>query len=159
MKTKKDTLNQHCDPDRLRQAITLPSQQTASVGPLKQEMEAPRKRGRPPTRFIKVIPRTNEEIERSALEETKTVKNIKIKDPEEKEVTKSISHDEGNGEYVVKCFTIKEGKNEVKIVLKKQSNRMVKMEFTINDIPMKPTTFNGMGAAMNFWNLLQSAIK
>lgn len=52
-----------------------------------------------------------------------------------------------------------EGKNEIKICMRKQKNRAVRLEISLNGVEIRPATFTGSLSAMNYWKLLQSLVK
>lgn len=148
------SLNHRGQQDKFSPQTTQPNNERQVQGPLKQEIKPCKKRGRPTTRFSKVdeIKMKAEEIKNETiLEET----CLEVNDEASiKKIEKTIK--EGD---IITSFTIQGENNVMKILLRKQSNRMVKMEFQFNDVVIKPTTFNGMSSAMNFWNVFKSTIR
>lgn len=147
---QRGSLNAHQDQGRLRPAITQGNEEQSSLGPLKQSIKRVKKTGRPATKFCKVSEVKKDQQMQGGAEnnkESEIKQGIQIQE---------VTTDEGN---IIAFFSMSEGKNEVKIILRKQSNRMVKMEFLFNNINIKPGTFNGISSAMNFWNLFKSMVK
>jgi hypothetical protein len=67
--------------------------------------------------------------------------------------------EEERAEELIKSICVEDGKNKIEITLAKSANRMYRMEFFINGLNFKPSTFSGATPAMNFWNLLLRVIK
>jgi hypothetical protein len=105
---------------------------------------------------------------KTALEPAKTgdnkedgtlcVKNVNV--AERGNITVSDKTDSDIGNQLIESLDFSDGKNSIKILLSKRSNRMYRIQVVLNgDTEIRNSTFTGSTPALAFWKLLKNSLK
>ena len=105
------------------------------VEPIQEIKITPKKtrgRGRPFTNFSKNLDKMNREQE----------------------------EEENEDRNLLDVLGVEDGKNKIEVkLLKNDDNRTIRLDIYLNNSIIKPTTFNSLSAATNFWSLFSKTFK